>query len=130
MTTLASATLARLRHHMEHAGLDAVILGVPENVAYATGYRSVAGDIFRHHLMAAVVTADEIRIAAPAADAGAISEIEAHHEPFGTFFFEATDPVHPAHSTARHAGFAPALAAATHRVTAPLEWTRASQRPT
>lgn len=116
MTVLARANLARLRHHMAQAGLDAVIVGVPENVAYATGYRSVAGDIFRTHRMAAVVTADEIRIAAPAADAGAISEVEAHHEPFGTFFFEATDPGHPAHATARHDGFATALAAASSRV--------------
>jgi Xaa-Pro aminopeptidase len=98
---------------MEQAGLDAVILGTPENVAYATGYRSVAGDIFRNHRMTAVVTATEIRIAAPAADAGALSEIAAHHEPFGTFFFEATDPIHAAHATPRHGDFAAALAATT-----------------
>jgi Xaa-Pro aminopeptidase len=113
MTALSTATLDRLRHHMEQAGLDVVILGTPENVGYATGYRSVAGDIFRSHRMAAVVTATDIRIAAPAADAGALSEITARHEPFGTFFFEATDPTHPAHATPRHGDFAAALAAAT-----------------
>ncbi len=113
MTSLSDATLNRLRHHMEQAGLDALVLGVPENVAYATGYRSVAGDIFRTHQMAAVVTGDNVRVAAPAADAGALSEVEVRHEPFGTFFFESTDSAVPAHSAARHDGFVAALEAAT-----------------
>ena len=109
MTTLAATTLHRLRHHMEEAGFDAVIVTSPENVMYATGYRSVAGDIFRTHRMAAVVTASDVRVAAPAADAGAVSEVAVRHEPFGTFFFESIDPAHPAHATPRHDGYAQAL---------------------
>jgi Xaa-Pro aminopeptidase len=113
MTRLSTATLARLRHHMGQAELDALVLGVPENVAYATGYRSVAGDLFRTHRMTAVVTQDDIRLAAPAADAGAITEVDAMLEPFGTFFFEAIDPSVPAHAAPRHPDHSTALTAAT-----------------
>lgn len=87
---LAVATLARIRRQMAEADLDWLLLGSPANVAYATGYRSVAGDIFPAHQMAALVGTDELVLIAPAADVGAATEYLStdHLEPFGTFFFE------------------------------------------
>ena len=114
---LAEATLARLREHMADSPFDALVLGVPENVGYATGYRSVAGDIFSSHRMAAVVTADDVAVAAPAADAGAISEHPVRLEAYGRFFFEGPDGSHPAVSAAdQHPDFGSALRAACSSV--------------
>jgi Xaa-Pro aminopeptidase len=106
-------TRTRLRAHLGEASLDVLVLTEPENIAYATGYRSVAGDIFRSHRMAAVVTGDDITVVAPAADAGAVSEYPVHLEPYGRFFFEGADPDHAAVGAAdRHSDFLTALAAA------------------
>lgn len=94
---LANATLARLREHMEEGSWNWLALGSPANVAYSTGYRSVAGDIFASHQMAVLVSQTEVILVAPAADFGAAAEHLApnHIEPFGTFFFDSVneDPV-------------------------------------
>jgi Xaa-Pro aminopeptidase len=110
---VSRATSARLREHLDHAPFEALVLAGPENIAYVTGYRSVAGDIFRSHRMAAVVTSDDVTLVAPAADAGALSEYPVHLEPYGRFYFEGADPAHAAVGAAdRHEDFAAALGVA------------------
>ncbi len=112
---LAVATLGNLRLQMAEIRYDWLILGVPQHVAYATGYRSVAGDIFSAHRMATLVSSDEVVVVAPAADGGALLEYidGTHHEPYGRFFFEGD---HPAAALAdRHGSFGEALEAATRR---------------
>ncbi|WP_343965198.1 aminopeptidase P family N-terminal domain-containing protein, partial [Streptosporangium amethystogenes] len=64
---LASERVARLRGALAEAPFDAVVLTTPESVLYATGYRSVAGALFRAHRMAAVVTGDDCWLVCPAA---------------------------------------------------------------
>ncbi len=112
---LGAATLGNLRRRMAAQGYDWLIVGVPQNVAYATGYRSVAGDIFAAHEIAALVSGDEVVVVAPAADGGALLEyIDVdHHEPYGRFFFEGDHPV--AAFADRHGSFEEALAAAVRR---------------
>lgn len=115
---LAAATLARLRQKMDGAGFDWLLLGSPANVAYATGYRSVAGDIFPSHQMAALISATELILVVPAADVGAVTEhvpIE-RVEPFGTFFFESAS-LDPALATiaGRNASLDAALSNAIRR---------------
>jgi Xaa-Pro aminopeptidase len=111
---LATATLDNLRLRMADTHYDWLILGVPQHVAYATGYRSVAGDIFSAHRMAVLVSSDEVVFMAPAADGGALLEYsDDDHEPFGRFSFEGD---HPAAALAdRHDSFGEALEAASRR---------------
>ncbi len=45
MSRLKVATSQRLLHALEDGPFDGLILGKPSNVAYATGYRSVADAI-------------------------------------------------------------------------------------
>ena len=99
---VSRATSAKLRAHLDHAPFDGLVLTGPENIAYVTGYRSVAGDIFRSHRMAAVVTSDDVTLVAPAADAGALSEYPVRLEPYGRFYFEGADPAHAQQSLPAH----------------------------
>ena len=79
---------------MDEGAFDWLLLGSPANVSYTTGYRSVAGDIFPSHLMAAMISATELILVVPAADVGAVTEHVPINrvEPFGTFFFESASP--------------------------------------
>jgi Xaa-Pro aminopeptidase len=110
----AADTRGRLLDALSGAPYDLVALSEPENVAYATGYRSVAGDIFSSHRMAALVGRGVLAVVAPAADAGALTEFVGDHEPFGTFFFEGDHPV--TGFAGRNASFCEALAAAVKRL--------------
>ena len=51
-------TVTKLRSAMEQSPYDWLALGSAPHVTYATGYRSVAGDLFRSHRMLALVSAD------------------------------------------------------------------------
>ena len=112
---LAIATRDNLRSHLDATPYDWLILGVPQHVAYVTGYRSVAGDIFASHRMAALVNADSVVVVAPVADGGALLDYVDgdHHEPYGRFYFEGDHPV--AGFADRHGSFAAALEAAARR---------------
>ena len=98
MDELAAATSARLRHHLAASSYDWVVLTDPANVAYATGYRSVAGDIFKGHRMAAVVGTEDLFLVVPASDGAAVGETAVVPDrvvPYGRFFFESRDGSHP-----------------------------------
>src|SRR5690625_2904591 len=84
----------QLAEAFEESAFDALIVGSPANVAYATGYRSMAGELFRQHQMAAVVHPNSTTLVCPAADAG--PAIDGGMDPqrvatYGKFFFEATE---------------------------------------
>ncbi|MDP7092623.1 MAG: aminopeptidase P family N-terminal domain-containing protein, partial [Candidatus Thalassarchaeaceae archaeon] len=72
MSRLKVATSQRLLHALEDAPFDGLILGNPSNVAYATGYRSVADAIASGARMLACVTKERQLLVAPAGDAAAV----------------------------------------------------------
>ncbi len=87
---LGAARLDRLRASLAAAGFDAVALTSPEAVHYATGYRSVAGQIFASHAMAALLTGDDVWLVCPAADTAAAVEAGVPADrivPYGRFYF-------------------------------------------
>jgi Xaa-Pro aminopeptidase len=91
---LAGQRLVRLRAGLARAPFDAVVLTQPESVLYATGYRSMPGQVFRTHRIAAVVTTDDLWLICPASDApaAAASGIPVDRlVPFGRFYVEAGD---------------------------------------
>lgn len=84
--------LARLRDGLAAAPYDAIVLTEPESVLYATGYRSMPGQVFRGHRMAAVVTGDDLWLICTAADAPAAAAAGIPVDrlvPFGRFYVEA-----------------------------------------
>lgn len=127
-TTLAADPTRRLlEQHLERvqaaladAPFDVFVAGSPANVAHVTGYRSVAGELFRAHQMAAVVTPDEVTLACPVADAGPAVDAGVSADAivsFGRFYFEVADGSGlSAPPVDQHAGVAAALAAALARV--------------
>ncbi len=89
---LTEQRLARLRAGLARAAYDAVVLSQPESVLYATGYRSMPGQVFRTHRIAAVVTTDDLWLICPAADAPAAAGAGIPADrlvPFGRFYVEA-----------------------------------------
>ncbi|SDT69636.1 Xaa-Pro peptidase family protein [Jiangella sp. DSM 45060] len=111
---LARDRLARLRAGLADQPYDAVVLTEPESVLYATGYRSMPGQVFRTHRMAALVTATDLWLVAPAADvpAGATVLPVDRISPFGRFYVESAAPDPVTEVADRHDGLAQALAAA------------------
>lgn len=98
MDELTTSTSTRLRRALETSPYDWLVLTHPANVAYATGYRSVAGDIFRSHRMAVVMSVEDLILVAPAADGAAATETAVAPDrlvPYGRFFFESRDDSHP-----------------------------------
>ncbi len=117
MDELVAATSTRLRRALEASPYDWVVLTRPANVTYATGYRSVAGDIFASHRMAVVMSPEEVVLVAPAADGAAATETAVDPErlvPYGRFFFESRDGTHP-EMAGVHPTFEAALDAAMER---------------
>ncbi|MFA9444479.1 M24 family metallopeptidase [Egicoccus sp. AB-alg6-2] len=117
---LLAQHLDRLRAALAEAPFDVFVAGSPANVAHATGYRSVAGELFRAHQMAAVVTPDDVVLvcpvadAAPAADAGMAADTIVH---YGRFFFEVADGSGlSAPPVDQHGDLAAALATALGRI--------------
>lgn len=95
LTGLTAERAGRLRKALSEAPFDAVVLTTPESILYATGYRSVAGALFRAHRMAAVVTADDCWLVCPAADTAPAVDgglPEDRVVPFGRFYFESSRP--------------------------------------
>jgi len=93
LDALGAERLARVRKELAAAPYDAIVLTEPESVLYATGYRSMPGQVFRTHRMAAVVTGDDLWLVCTAADApaAAASGIPVDRlVPFGRFYVEAT----------------------------------------
>ena len=101
MDIVTSATTQRLLTELEASSLDGLVVSHPANVAYATGYRSVAAGIMLGARMAACVTPDRCVLVASASDAAAALDtgIDAgDYVPFGRFFFESAEGNDPAAS--------------------------------
>jgi len=101
MDTVTSATTQRLLTELEASSLDGLVVSHPANVAYATGYRSVAAGIMLGARMAACVTPGRRVLVASASDAAAALDtgIDAgDYVPFGRFFFESAEGNDPAAS--------------------------------
>lgn len=114
------ATGDRLRLALADSPHDWLALGAAPNVFYATGYRSVAGDLFAGHRMLALVSPERTVVVGGASDGAAALEsgIAADdYVPFGVFFFESAAGEAPESTLAgRHATFEDAVAAATSMV--------------
>lgn len=83
-------TVTKLRSALEESPYDWLAVGSAPQVVYATGYRSVAGDLFRSHRMLALVSADRTVLVGGASDGAAVLEsaMVDDYVPFGTFYFE------------------------------------------
>lgn len=83
-------TINHLRAALAESPYDWVALGSPANVTYATGYRSVAGDLFRSHCMLVLLSAERSVLVGGASDGAAVLEgaVVDEYVPFGTFYFE------------------------------------------
>ncbi len=119
MSDLTGARLARLQALLADDPAAALVVAAPANVAYATGYRSVAGSLFRAHQMAAVVTPDSVHLACPAADVA--PAVDAGVDPesieaFGRFYFESASGHRAADMADRHPDLAAALLAVLDRL--------------
>jgi Xaa-Pro aminopeptidase len=107
---LTQARLGRLRAELAAAPFDAVVLTAPEDVQYATGYRSVAGQLHRSHPMTALVSGDRVVLVAPASEAAPAVDAGIAADdivPFGRFYFAGRGAV--AEMSDRNADFAAAL---------------------
>lgn len=113
---LVAARLARLRAALAAAPFDWVVAGTPANVAYASGYRSVQGDIMSTHGMAALVGTDDLWLVGPCADSAPALEAgipDDRYVSYGRFFFESPDGgATPTTLVDQHATFVDALLAA------------------
>ena len=101
MTMLREATGVRLQEALAASSFDGLVLGHPANVAYATGYRSLAGALATGTRILALVIGDRHLLIAPVGDAPAALESgldEADLVPYGRFFFESSDGSHAASS--------------------------------
>tara|TARA_B100000959_G_scaffold285929_1_gene362441 strand:- start:983 stop:2149 length:1167 start_codon:yes stop_codon:yes gene_type:complete len=99
VNSLKDATSQRLLRALEDSPFDGLILANPSNVAYATGYRSVASVIAPGIRMLACITNERQLLIAPAADAAAAFDSgisEDDFVPYGKFFFESSDNQHAA----------------------------------
>lgn len=87
---LVAARIERLRAELAAAPFDTVLLTSPEAVDYATGYRSVSGQLSRGAGLAAVVGPDRTVLVAPAADTAPVIEGGFGADdvvPYGRFYF-------------------------------------------
>ena len=104
MGTLTADRLARLRHALADAEVDAFVVASPANVAYAVGYRSVSDLLFRTHQMAAVVTEEDALLVAPVADTAPAVDAGVSEDAlvaYGRFYFETSDDHRPASARRR-----------------------------
>lgn len=109
-------TPQNLQAALDESPYDGLALGSAEHIGYATGYRSVASDLFASHRMLALVSGDRTVLVGGASDGAAAldSGIPADdYVPFGTFYFESVDGDAPEpHLAGRHDSFHDAVAAA------------------
>jgi Xaa-Pro aminopeptidase len=92
-TDLGAELRARLADAFARTPWDGLLAASPANVAYATSYRSIPGDLFRAHQMAALLGRDRTLLVTPAADSA--PAIDAGTDPgdlvtFGRFYFESS----------------------------------------
>jgi Xaa-Pro aminopeptidase len=116
---LVAARAQRLRERLADAPFDALLVTSPEGVDYATGYRSVAGQLHRTLALAALVTPDRTVLVVPAADTAPAIEGGVKAEdvvPYGRFYFSGEGAA--AAMSDRHAGYPDALATALATVRA------------
>lgn len=93
-----TGTQARLREALAGSPYDWLALGSGPHIGYATGYRSVAGDLFALHRMVAFVSADRTVLVGGASDGAAALESGISPDdyvPFGTFYFESASGTAP-----------------------------------
>lgn len=112
-------TVARLRGALDESPYDWLALGSSPHVTYASGYRSVAGDLFRTHRMLAFVSADRMVLVGGASDGAAVLEsaIVDDYVPFGTFYFESSgQPTPESALSGRNPSFEAAVGDAAERV--------------
>nr|WP_246211007.1 Xaa-Pro peptidase family protein [Phytoactinopolyspora alkaliphila] len=92
---MTEARKTRLTTALGDAPFDAFLAASPANVDQATGYRSVSGQLFRQHQMAALVTDSGTTLVCPVADSGPAIDAGLHGDDlvcFGRFYFESVDP--------------------------------------
>jgi len=110
-------TALKLRIALDDAPYDWLVLGSAPHIAYSTGYRSVAGDLFDAHRMLALVSVDRIVLVGGASDGAAALETGISSEdyvPFGTFYFESVGgEAVESQLAGRHDSLNDAVAAAT-----------------
>lgn len=114
---LVQARAARLGTTLSGSPYDALVLTSAEAVDYATGYRSVAGQLHSAYGIAAVVTSDRTLLVVPAADtAPAIDGLFPSEDvvPYGRFYFAGAGPA--ASMSDRHASYAAAVASALETI--------------
>ena len=117
-------TVTKLRDALKESPYDWLALGSVPQVAYATGYRSVAADLLRTHRMMALVSADRTVLIGGASDGAAVLESATADDyvPFGTFYFESGSvepggrPAPESELSGRNASFEEAVADAATRV--------------
>ena len=114
-SALARERSARLQAALAGAPFDAFLATTPENVLYASGYRSVGTAVWRDHRMAALVTEEGVDLVAPCADSAPAVDAGVPADriiPFGVFYFEGAAGTPLAGMPGRHTSFAEAVAAA------------------
>lgn len=87
---LVRARRLRLTERLDAGPFDTLVVTSPEAVDYATGYRSVAGQLQATSTLAAIVTTDRTVLVAPAADTAPALERGVMADdivPFGRFYF-------------------------------------------
>ncbi|MBI1735911.1 MAG: aminopeptidase P family protein [Candidatus Rokubacteria bacterium] len=86
---------ARLNAVMDAEGLDALVATTPENLFYATGFRSISHAIFRGAELYGVVTRQWTGLVVPFIDTTGVAADEIGVDAvacYGKFFFEYADP--------------------------------------
>ena len=121
MDELAGRTLGRLRSLLSEAPFDRLLCGLPENISYVTGYRSVAAELIRSHQMAALVGESELHLIGPRADAAAALEVAVDPDQylaFGRFYFESAE-AGAIQQVEQYESFADAVEGAVRRLARP-----------
>jgi len=112
-------TVTTLREALDDSRYDWLALGSPAHVTYATGYRSVAGDLFRTHRMLVFMSSDQTVLVGGASDGAAVLEsaFVDDYVPFGTFYFESGGrPAPESILSGRNSSFEEAITEAAERV--------------
>jgi len=114
---LVAARRRRLEQALEQAPFDACLAVATTNVDYATGYRSVAGQVHGTSSLGALVLPGRTVVAGPAADVPSVVEAgvaETDLFAHGRFYFESTRPSRLTELADTHDGFVDALVSAVH----------------
>jgi Xaa-Pro aminopeptidase len=118
---LTDALRSRVLSALSAADFDWLLLCLPENIAYVSGYRSVVQSVKREPTMAAALNSEGVLfLAGPSADAGAVLYDRVvppdRYIPYGRFFFESTAAEPALRTAAAHASFEAAAAELLERL--------------